>query len=241
MKKELKNLINMQYTDVTNCMHKIGDYDMPQVYCPKVKIDYLALYTETGLYHKTKQTAVTFFQYDNVFDGLYGLWNAIYYNNPRLLTKFIKKFNGVRYMVAPDYSHTEDMDKFENYYRYAKARIVSGWLTLVLGIIVIPLITYSSREDFELMLLGLEETEMVCVSTKGIADDPNARCKLQDAIKYTVDNLKNLKSIVVYSVSKDENILDIFEYANNKGIGIVIPQNTLRERNLNKEVNNGKI
>ncbi len=239
MKKELKNLINMQYTDITNCMHKIGKYDMPQLYCEKVNIDFLALYKETGLYHKTENTAVSFFEYDSTFDGIHGLWNAVYYNNKKLLSKFINKFAGVKYVIAPDYSHSEDMEKFENYYRFAKTRIISGWFLLELGIIVIPLITYACREDFEIMLLGLEQVETVCVSTKGCMNDKNAKQLLKDSIDYTVEHLPNLKSIIVYSVSKDENINSLFVKAREKGIEIVVPNNTLRNRNLNKEVRNG--
>jgi hypothetical protein len=47
-----------------------------------------------------------------------------------------------------------------------------------------------------------------------------------------------IKKIVVYSVSiDDENVMTLFEYASNKGIEIVIPNNILKERNIiNKEV-----
>lgn len=243
LKKELKKSINMMYTNVTNCMHKVGDYDIPQVLCPKISnIDFLALYDEHYLYNKTNNTAVCFFLYDKEFDGIYGLWNAIYYDNQKLLNKYKEKFKDVKYIISPDYSHTEDMEKFENYYRFAKMRVVSGWITLELNKIVIPLITYACREDFPLMLQGLEEVETICVSTKGSSAKKRERKMLIDAVKYAVDNLRNLKIIIVYSVSKDENIEDIFSYAKSKDIEIVIPQNTLREINLNnKEVFCGKV
>lgn len=49
--------------------------------------------------------------------------------------------------------------------------------------------------------------------------------------------LKQLKKIVVYSVSVDDKkVFELFEYASNKGIEIVIPNNILKERNIiNKE------
>lgn len=236
MKKELKKLINLSYSNTTNYVHKIGMYDIPQLECPRVEIDFLALYKETNLYKVTNKTAVSFFMYDESFDGIHGLWNAIYYGNERLLDKFRHKFKDVKYMIAPDYSHTEDMENFENYYRYAKQRVVSVWLTLELGVIVVPLITYSSTEDFDLMLQGLENVECVCVSTKGIMQKNKERELLKSAIDYTINHLCCLKQIIVYSVSKNESIEELFVYARNKNIEIIIPDNTLRSRNLMREV-----
>jgi len=87
------------------------------------------------------------------------------------------------------------------------------------------------------MLDGMEDTEVVAFSVKGSIKEQFERELLQKAIKHTVDNLNQLKKIVVYSVSvDDEKVLELFEYASNKGIEIVIPNNILKERNIiNKE------
>ena len=74
------------------------------------------MYSEKSYYHKTKLTAVGFFQYDEEFDGQHGLYNAIYYNNVNDLTKFV---------FSPDYSLIEDTDEVENIYRLKKMRVVS--------------------------------------------------------------------------------------------------------------------
>ena len=56
---------------------------------------------------------------------------------------------------------------------------------------------------------------------------------LLKAIKYTVDNLKHLKTIIVYSILNDDNkVYKLFEYATSKNLKIIIPNNTLRERNI---------
>ena len=61
---------------------------------------------------------------------------------------------------------------------------------------------------------------------------------LLKGIQYTVDNLKYLKKIIVYSVStSDEKVMSLFEYALSNGIEIMIPNNILKERNIiNKKV-----
>ena len=89
------------------------------------------------------------------------------------------------------------------------------------------------------MLDGMEDTEVVAFSVKGSIKEQTERHLLIKAIKYAVDNLKQLKKIIVYSVSVDDaKVLKLFEYASNKGIEIVIPNNILKERNIiNKEVN----
>ena len=57
------------------------------------------------------------------------------------------------------------------------------------------------------------------------AFDPNI-------IKYTVDHLKNLKSIIVYASSPDKKkVCEIFKYAIDSGIEVRIPDNMLQSRN----------
>jgi hypothetical protein len=56
----------------------------------------------------------------------------------------------------------------------------------------------------------------------------------EKAIRYAVDHLP-LKAIIVYSVcGKDETCLKSFDYARNHGIKIIIPENTLRNRNMKR-------
>lgn len=195
-------------------------------------MDYLALFSEVKDYHKTDKTCVCFYQYDNIFDGICGLFNAVYYNDVSLLKFYKERFNGIKYFIAPDYSQVGDAPAVECLYRYFKSRIVSLWLTLELGAVVIPNITYANNESFFDMLIGLEDCKVVAFSIKGSMKDFEQRKLLVDAIKYTVDHLE-LESIIVYSVSScDNKVYDIFSYAINKGIKICIPNNSLKMRNL---------
>ena len=82
MKKNnnLIRLLNLNYLTLTNRTVSNGDIDLPAINCNvSVYPDYIALYSQTSLYHKTNRTAVAFFQFDEDFDGKYGLYWAIYY------------------------------------------------------------------------------------------------------------------------------------------------------------------
>lgn len=233
-KKNLKKLINLNFIDLTSQTYLVGKYDLPYVTCSDdVNPDYLALYSEFNKYFKTENTCVCFYQYDNIFDGIKGIYNAIYYQDKKLLEKYKKRFKGVKYAIAPDYSNCGDVPKYENIYRLAKPRIVANWLLLENDVLVIPNVTYANENYFDVMLDGMENTRVVAFSVKGLLRNAREIELLIKAIKYTVDNLKYLKKIIVYSASvSDEKVMSLFEYALSKGIEIIIPNNSLKERNI---------
>ena len=238
-KKNLIKLLNLNFTKYTNQTYLVGKYDLPYVTCSDVvNPDYLALYSETNNYYKTENTCICFYLYDNKFDGIKGIYNAIYYDDEKLLAKYKERFKAVKYAIAPDYSQCGDIPRYENIYRLAKARIVSNWLLLECNVLVIPNVTYANENYFDVMLDGMESTEVVAFSVKGLLRDLSEQELLLKAIKHTVDNLVFLKKIIVYSVSKsEEKVMSLFEYALSKGIEIVIPNNILKERNIiNKKV-----
>ncbi len=231
--KDYKKLLNLNFLDITNQTYACGKYDLPYIYCKDVNIDYIALYPNLKEYNKTTGTAVGFYVYDFKFDGKNGLFQAIYYDDGKGKEKFKQRFRNVKYAIAPDYSLCGDIPVAENIYRIFKSRIVSLWLTDACDIIVIPNITYANENYFDIMLDGLEDCECVAFSVKGSVDNIIQKELLRKAIKHTVDNLHKLKTIIVYSVSIDDSkILNLFSYAVDKGIKIVIPDNLLKSRNL---------
>jgi len=232
-RKSIKELLNLNFVDYTNKTYYLGKYDLPYIKCNcSVKIDYLALYSEVKDYHKTVDTCVCFYQYDNVFDGICGLFNAIYYNDVALLRYYKERFKGINYFIAPDYSQVGDAPVVECLYRYFKSRIVALWLTLELDAIVIPNITYGNNESFENMIMGLEDSNVVAFSVKGSMNDIEQKDLLFEAIKFVVDNI-NLDTIIVYSVStNNDKIYELFSYAIKNGIEIIIPENSLKMRNV---------
>ena len=68
-----------------------------------------------------------------------------------------------------------DVDVIENLYRAKKARVVSIWLTVELGAIVIPNITFPRVEDILLYLRGYENCTVVAFSTMYYIDDRKER------------------------------------------------------------------
>ena len=104
MKKNnnLISLLNLNYLTLTNRTVSCGVMDLPAINCNvSVYPDYIALYSQTSLYHKSEHTAVAFFQFDEDFDGKYGLYWAIYYNVKERLEYFKERFKWVKYVIIP--------------------------------------------------------------------------------------------------------------------------------------------
>ena len=232
--KNLIRLLNLNYLMLTNRTVSCGSMDLPAINCNvSVLPDFIALYSQKSLYHETEHTAVAFFQFDEEFDGKFGLYWAIYYDVEERLEYFKERFKGVKYVIIPDFSELGDIHKIENNYRLFKGRIIGLWFIFEIGAVVIPNITFPTEESVDFALDGYEDCSVVAISTKGHMDDPVENMRLRANIKLTVDKLSNLKTIIAYDVcSTNDNTLDTFAYAIEKGIEIVIPDNTLKNRNM---------
>ena len=231
-RQTLSKLLNFSYLNYTNRTHSCGVKDLPALYCKtEVYPDFLALYSEPKLYHKTDRTAVCFYQFDSVFDGKRGLFEAIYHDDTARLSYFKKRFEGVKFIIAPDYSEFGDIHVIENEYRLFKARIVALWFIVEINAIVIPNISFPTERSAEFALDGYEECSVVAISTKSHLQSPVEYERLLWKIRYTVDHLE-LKAIVVYDAcSSDDKAIECFTYAISKGIDVIIPDNTLKSRN----------
>ncbi len=232
-KRNLKKLLNLGILDYTNLTPKYGELDMPYVRCKVLpEIDYLATYSQPSTYNRTPNTAVSFFEYDVFFDGFYGIWNAIYYGVKELQEFYMERFQGVQYFIAPDFSKCGDVSEAENYHRQFRSRIVSVWLAMNLHAIVIPLVSCANEIGMRYMLDGMQDCNVVAFNAKGAMGDKKQIRIFVDSIRYTVDNLPNLKMIIVYSASPDiEKVRSLFQYALNAGIDVQIPDNMLQSRN----------
>ncbi len=230
--KNLKKLLNLQYLRITNKTYSAGRHDLPELKCNTTEFpDSIALYNHPADYKKTPKTAVSFYLYDEEFDGRNGLYNAIYYNDQKLLQRYKERFKDVKYFISPDYSQFGDVDDIENHYRIKKSRVVSIWLTLELGAIVIPNITYPTIDSLWFSLDGMESCTVVAFSTMGYVDNKIEREFLIEAVKLTVDKLP-LKTIIVFDICGDNNAIeDIFAYARQQGVDIIVPDNIMKIRN----------
>lgn len=235
--EELRHLLNLNYLKYTNTTPAAGAHDLPALSCnTRVLPDYIALYNHPADYHHTNRTAVAFYLHDLTFDGKDGLWSAIYYDDGHRLDYFKERLSGVNIFISPDYSLFGDLDDLENHYRMKKSRIVSLWLSLELGAVVIPHISFPTLASIDFALDGLEDCSVVAFSTKGCVRDEPERTILIEAVRYTVDSLPNLRSIVVYDVCADDSCaLQIFAYAIEEGVEVVVPGNMLKERNSQRK------
>lgn len=231
--EEKKILLNYSILDLLNKAERSGPFDLPALHCNTSTFpDYLALYNQPALYYKTPDTAVCFYTWDRDFDGKNGLFWAIYYHDEDRLAYFKNRFKGVKYVITPDYSMFGDIHYVENLIRIWKARIVALWFILELHAVVIPNISYMDIEHLPTFLGGLEDCSVIAMSTKGHIRYRSERRLFQAVIRYVVDNMP-LKYIIVYSAcGKDETCLEIFRYALEHGVQVIIPDNTLRTRNI---------
>lgn len=238
-KQDIRKKLNLSYLNLTNKTYSSGEDDLPALYCNTTTYpDFLALSGQPGLYWKTKNTGICFYEYDDEMDGIHGLYEAIYHNDRKLLADFKKRFQGVRFFITPDYSECGDIHAIENKYRLFKSRIVGLWLMHELDAVVIPHVTYPLIKDIGYALTGLKGCSVVAFSTKGYATDSLELNNLIKAVKYTTNKLP-LHAIVVYDACGDDSIVNqVFEYPRKKGIQIVVPGNTLKERNALKKGGN---
>ena len=231
-RKTLRKLLNYNFLNYTNKTISCGKKDLPALYCnTAVYPDFLALYSEPKLYHKTDKTGVCFYQFDEVFDGKRGLYESIYHDDYARLNYFKKRFQDVKFVISPDYSEFEDIHVIENEYRLFKARVVAIWFAVEIGAVVIPNVSFLSEKSADFALDGYENCSVVEISTKSHMQNAEEYERLRWKIRFTVDNLE-LKAIVVYDVcSSNSKVIDCFDYAISKGIKIIIPDNTLKARN----------
>ena len=237
-KQELSFLLNLGVAKLLN-RAELNKYDLPIHHCdPNVYPEFIALSSETAKFHQSILTALAFYQYDRYFDNFNGLYNAIYYDNSNMLSKFRKQYEGIRFVIAPDYSLFDDMWEPENISRLFKIRVVMLWFVLEIGAIVIPNAVYLHSSKLPLYLSGLENCTVMCFSTKGHVRRAADRRRVQETVKYVVDNFP-LKMILVYSVcGRDDTSYKLFKYAISHGVEVKIVDNTLRRRNqaLRKKV-----
>ena len=232
---DLYKKLNFEFLRYTNLTHAAGKRNLPSLVCnTKIFPDYIALSNQPSLFHKTELTAIGFWEYDIDFDGFDGLFNAIYYNRKDRLEFYKKRFSNVKIFFTPDYSQFGDVSDIESDYRLFKARVVGIWLAIELHAVVIPFVTVPTIDSMPWALNGLEDCSVVAFSTKGYVTVPEERSTLKAIVRCTVDTL-DLKTIVVYDVcGSNDAVNDIFAYPIEQGIEIVVPMNSLKERNIER-------
>lgn len=241
MRKNLDKKLNLYILKLISTTYRVGQKQLIHVSSPEnIDIDFLALYSRKNEYLKTKNTAICFYEDDCKFDNKNCLWDAIRYEDLKLLKKYKEKFKDTKIFIAPDYSLLYECSESFNILNIQRSRIVLLWLVQECDKIVIPNIMFFDENSLEYIFDGLEECKVVAISTKGSLKNNNDKQLFKLAIQKLVVKLGQLKKIIVYDVSINNiETMKLFEPAINKGIEIVIPDNTLKNRNriLRGEIN----
>lgn len=226
------NKLNLSFLKYTNQGHYYGDLDIPEATCKLdvCPIDYLALLGEK-VDSKYKNPCLCFYQYDKKFDGINGLFNAIYFNDKKLLSVWNEKLKHYQYIISPDYSICGDVPVLETLYRIFKSRVVESYLVNELNKVVIPNISFVDKSTKEVAFSGIEKGSAVAISTKGLLK----RKIKQELLDYIINETINVihpKIVVLYNVSiKSSKFDEIVKIIKSSDAKVIIPLNKLLIRN----------
>lgn len=214
---------------VLNNVLVTGKYDMPVIgYFGSELPDYLALYSNIQDYHFTPNTCITFFQYDEQFDSIKGLWNAIIHQNEKLLNSYKERFKSVKFIVCPDYSITGDMPLAMQIFNVYRSRVVAIWLREFCGCTIIPNLRFNNEKSYDYCFDGIAYNSIVCLSILGLCSKPEDIRNLINGLHETILRINPLK-IIVYGECTDKKFNYIFEECFQKGIEIIRPNSRTKE------------
>ncbi len=232
MTKNLNKKLNLSFLNYTNQGFYYGKLDIPEATCKLdiCPIDYIAQYGEK-LDSKYKFPALCFYQYDNEFDGMNGLYNAIYYDDKKSLIKYKEKLKYFHYIISPDYSICGDAPLIENLHRIFKSRLVGSYLVNELNKIVIPNISFFDENTKKVTLSGISKNSTVAISTKGLLNGKRKQELMDYIVNETIKEI-HPEIVILYNVSvKCPKYNEIVHKFQNNGIKVIVPPNKLLIRN----------
>lgn len=205
-----------------------GDYDMPIIgnFDDITVIDYVALYSDVSEYGKTDNTCVAFYQYDHVFDGIHGLYNSIIYQDDERLDKFRKRFEGVKFIIGPDYSLFGDFPNSLQIFNVYKSRICVCWLIANTKAKVIPNVRWTFPFTYEYCFDGIMRGSNIAIGVLGQVRDKENKKMFLDGFKKAIDRIEP-RCILVYGFVTETNFDEFFGYAKAKGIKVIIPHSKI--------------
>lgn len=201
-----------------------------------LEIDYLALYTDLKDY-KRKNTAVCFYQDDIYYDGIGGLFNAIYYKDEKLINKFYNRFKNNPIILETDYSLSGDVHLFENLFRKFKGHYVIDFMKREWNKIVIPQVSFVDKYTKKIILKTIKPSSVVCLSTKGMLKENSQLSLFNEIIDTLISDIKP-SVIYLYNVAvKSQMLKHQINRLKEANIKVIIPSNKLLLRNLELDEN----
>ncbi len=200
--------------------------------------NYISLVNHPKEFEVTNDTCVAFYTKDINFDTIVGLYIAIIYKDIELLKYYKYVFRNVKYIIGPDYSMYGNFRDSTLIHQLEKEAVVCGWFLFEMGINVYPNVTYALESSFDYCFSNIYYGSNVALSLKGSIDGNINEELIIKAITKVVDTIFP-KAIIVYSVSSLETTRKIMQYAIDRGVIVLIVDNTLGLRNLRRLKNNG--
>ena len=205
-----------------------GSFDMPVVgnFDDISNIDYIALFSDTSEYKKTENTAVCFYQYDHVFDGIHGLYNSIVYKDEKRLAKYRERFKDVKWIVAPDYSLFGDFPNALQIFNVYRSRVCICWLASNTNAKIIPNVRWSLPFTFEYSFDGIMKGSNIAIGLVGLTKGNDNRSMFLEGFKKMIDTIQP-KAILVYGFVTESNIEVLLGYAMERGVRIIVPHSKI--------------
>ncbi len=225
VRKNFKDIFGMEFLEGVEFD---GKYDFPVVgnFDDLKGIDYLARYTDLKEYCKTKNTCLCFYEYDNKFDGQFGLFNSIIYKDKARLKKYKERFKNVKYIITTDNTLAGDFPYSEQLQSIFKSRVCFHWFKKYTNAQIIPNVRWCNVYSYDYAFAGIEIGSNIAIGFYGQIKQRDNRAMFINGFKKCVDIVKP-KSIIVYGYVNKKNLNKYFGYALDKGIKIIVPHSRL--------------
>ena len=190
--------------------YDIDHYDIPYVYVREDVIlpDKLISYSKINQADPSENVFVHFYQDDYIFDGTYGIWNALLYDNQFKKGFCFEKLDKVSGIICPDYSIYGDMPKDQKIWNVGRSRRIGSYFNRI-GIPAIPNAHWLGSDSYEYCLAGLRLHSIIAVSTLGCLRSSLDYQLFMPGLIYLIENIQP-KTLILYG-SLTEEIRSILE------------------------------
>ncbi len=184
--------------------YDVEHYDIPYV---DVKEDIilpnrLISYSKINQADPNSNTFVHFYQDDYIFDGTYGIWNALLYDSQFKKGFCFDKLKNVKGIICPDYSIYGDMPMDQKIWNVGRSRRIGSYFNRI-GIPAIPNVHWLGPESYEYCFAGLRKNSVLAVSTLGCLRSGLDRSLFIPGLIYLVDHLKP-STLILYGTLTEE-------------------------------------
>ncbi|MCR5095524.1 MAG: DUF4417 domain-containing protein [Erysipelotrichaceae bacterium] len=170
--------------------YDVEHYDIPYVDVRRDIIlpDKLISYSKVNLVDSKENVFVHFYQDDYIFDGTYGIWNALLYDNQFKKGFCFEKLDKVSGIICPDYSIYGDMPKDQQIWNVGRSRRIGSYFNRI-GIPAIPNVHWLGPESYEYCFAGLRKNTIVAVSTLGCLRSNLDKSIFMPGLQYLIDSI----------------------------------------------------